>query len=299
MNNNLICILGPTASGKSSMAVFLAKKYNGEIISADSKQIYRGVNIGADQITKDGMCNINHHLLDIEDPRNQFSVVQYKQRANNAIKNIQENKKTPFLVGGTGMYIDSVIYDIDYPKTPANESLRRELGVKTTEELYSTLCDIDPHRASNIDPKNKRRIIRAIEINKYTNKPIPQTINKNQKYRTLILGIQTNRDELYKKIEKRFYETLKNGHKKEVEELNTKYKVSWKTIEEMGMNYKYMAYYLQNKITEQEMIEKSIKSIQQYSKRQNVWFKKNKDIQWITNKEEADKKVNQFIKAKS
>lgn len=296
MSNSLICIVGPTASGKSALAVFLAKKYNGEIISADSRQIYRGINIGADQITKNKMQGITHHLLDIEDPHNQFSVVQYKQKAEKTLESIQEKNKTPFLVGGSGMYIDAIIYDISYPNIPADDNLRKELEDQTTEHLYSVLMDIDPNRASNIDKKNKRRIIRAIEINKHTKNPVPQKQEKNKKYRTLILGIQTQKDELYKKIENRFYETLKNGHQEEVDELNKKYKVNWQRIEDMGLNYKYMAYYLQNKITEQEMIEKSIQSIQQYSKRQIVWFKKNKDIQWITTKEQAIQKIDSFIK---
>ncbi len=296
MSKNLLAIVGPTASGKSSLAVFLSERYKGEIISADSRQIYFGINVGADQIQKDKMQGIPHYLLDIEDPRTRCSVVKYKKHAEKAIKKIHTNNKLPFLVGGTGMYIDTVIYNIQYPSIPENKELRSELEKKTTKELFLILQKIDPQRASTIDFHNKRRIIRAIEINRHTNKPIPKQISKNKQYKTLVLGIKTEREELYKKIEERFYVTLQNGHQQEVEMLNKKYKVSWKRIEELGMNYKYMSYYLQNKITKQEMIEKSIKSIQQYSKRQMVWFKKNKDIKWIKTPQNATDEIDKFIK---
>ena len=295
MSKDLVAIVGPTASGKSSLAVFLSKRYNGEIISADSRQIYFGINVGADQIQKNKMQGIPHHLLDIEDPRTRCSVVKYKKHAEKAIEKIHTNNKLPFLVGGTGMYIDTVIYNLKYPSIAEDRKLRSELEKKTKKELFLILHKIDPQRASAIDLNNKRRIIRAIEINRHTNKPVPKQVLKNKQYKTLILGIKTEREELYKKIEERFYTTLQNGHKQEVELLNKKYKVNWTSIEDLGMNYKYMSYYLQGKITEQEMIEKSIKSIQQYSKRQMVWFKKNQDIKWIKTPQKAVNEIDKFI----
>ena len=294
MNNILIAIVGPTASGKSSLGVNLAKKYNGEIISADSRQIYKGINVGADQITEEKMQGIPHHLLDIADPNTIFSVVDYKKEAEAKIKEIQAKNKLPFLIGGTGMYIDSVIYNIQYPPSPPNTKIRKKLEQKSTDQLLSILQRLDPERAKTIDQKNKRRIIRAIEINKTTNKPI-QPINKKMQYHTLILGIQTNREELYKKIEDRFYKTLENKHEQEVKYLHQEYKVSWERIEEIGLNYKYMAQYLQQKITEKEMIQKSIKAIQQYSKRQQVWFQKNKDIIWINTQQQAETEIDKFL----
>ncbi len=163
-NNKLIVILGPTASGKSELAVKLAKKFNGEIISADSRQVYKGLNIGTGKITKKEMKGIGHHLLDVASPKRKFTVAQFQKLAFKKIREIQRRGKTPFLVGGTGFYIQSVVDNISIPEVTPNWKLRKALEKKNTEELFSMLKKLDPARAKTIDSKNPRRLTRAIEI---------------------------------------------------------------------------------------------------------------------------------------
>ena len=160
----IIVILGPTASGKSGLAVKLAKKIDGEIISADSRQVYKGMDIGTGKIIKKEMFGIPHYLLDIKNPKKQFTVMEFKKLAEKKIAEILKKKKIPIICGGTGFYINSVVDDIDFPEIKPDKKLRKELEKKPTEELFKILKKLNPTRAKNIDSKNKRRLIRAIEI---------------------------------------------------------------------------------------------------------------------------------------
>ena len=164
MKTKLLIILGPTASGKSDLAVQLAKKYNGEIISADSRQVYKGLNIGTGKITKKEMSGIKHHLLDVTDPKKVFTVSQFKTLVEIAIADISSRGKLPIICGGTGFYIQAVVDNIILPEVPPNKKLREKLNKKTTTELFEILKKLDNERAKNIDAKNPRRLIRAIEI---------------------------------------------------------------------------------------------------------------------------------------
>src|SRR5258708_416048 len=189
--NKLIVILGPTSSGKSSLAIKLAKKFKGEIISADSRQVYQGMNIGTGKVTRVEQKMVPHHLLDIANPKKQFSVAEFKPYANLAISKITSKDKVPFLVGGTPFWIYAVIDDLQIPEVAPNLKLRKQLEKKSTSELFAMLKKLDPRRAKNIDAKNPRRLIRAIEIVKTTGKPVPVSERVLRK-ESLLIGLKKN-----------------------------------------------------------------------------------------------------------
>lgn len=285
-----ICVVGPTASGKSDLAVEIAKEFNGEIISADSRQVYKGMDIGSAKVPlikkEDGLYyeNIRHHLLDVADPKEQFTVQDYKNLAQEAIKEITERNKLPIITGGTGFYINALVYNTQIPEVPPQDELREELSKKTTEELYKKLKKLDPERAEKIDENNKHRIIRALEIIKTTGKPVPKLKNQESPYDSLFIGIKISRKELKERIEKRLEERLKGNLINEIKNLYEK-GISWERLESFGLEYRYVAQYLQDKISEEEMKERIINEGYKYAKRQMTWLKRNKEIHWMELKE--------------
>ncbi len=294
MKNKIIVILGPTASGKTDLSIKLAKKFNGEIVSADSRQVYRGMDIGTGKITKKEMQGIPHYLLNVASPKRKFTVAQYKKLALRAIKKIQNKNKIPFLVGGTGFYIQAVIDGIIIPQVKPDWKLRSELQKQETKILFEKLRKLDPQRAKTIDKENKRRLIRALEIVIKTGKPVPQLKKESSKFEVLMLGIKRKPAELQKRIRKRLKKRLKQKMLAEVKKLK-KSGLSWKRLEEFGLEYRYVAQYLQNKINYQDMVEKLQKEIEHYAKRQMTWFKKDKRIHWIKNSRQAEILVRKFL----
>ena len=292
MNKRLIAIIGPTASGKSSLAVKLAHKLNGEVISADSRQVYKGMDIGTGKITKEKMESIPHYLLDIISPKSRFDVVKYKKLALKAINKIQKENKIPILCGGTGLYIQAIIDGIVIPEVKPDLALRKKLEKLTTEELFKKIKKLDPKRSKTIDKNNRRRLIRSLEIIIKTKKPIPELKKNPLPYPFLLIGIKKDKKELEKLIEKRFFEWLELGFLKEV--LNLKKELSWKRIEEFGIHYKTASQYLQKEITEEEFIKKSLIELRNYSKRQMTWFKRDNRINWIKNYKETEKIIKIF-----
>ncbi len=288
----VIVIVGPTASGKTDLSIKLAKKFNGEIISADSRQVYKGMDLGTGKVSKKEMQGIKHYLIDVVSPKKTFTVTQYVKLAKKAIKEIISKNKIPIIVGGSGFYIDALIFGYQFPHVPPNKSLRKKLEKKSTEELFKILKKLDIQRAKNIDPNNKVRLIRAIEIAKKLGK-IPK-LQKKSYYNPLFIGIKINKEKLKKKIKIRLLKRIRQGMIKEVENLK-KQGLSWKRLENFGLEYRYIAYYLQNKISYKKMIKDLEKAIGNYAKRQMTWFKKNKDICWIKNFKEAQKLVKKFI----
>ncbi len=294
----LLVILGPTASGKTDLSIKLAKKYNGQVLSADSRQVYKGLDVGSGKITKKEMQGVPHYLLDVANPKRKFTVSQYQKLALKAIKNIQKRGKLPILVGGTGFYIQSIVNDILIPEVKPNWKLRKELEKKSIQELYSLLLKKDPRRAKNIDKYNPRRLIRALEIIMSTKKPVPKLKQdfKRNNFEILQIGINKSHEELRKNIQKRLQNRLKNNALiNEVKNLH-KSGLSWKRLEEFGLEYKFVAQYLQNKITQQEMVGKIQIESEHFAKRQMTWFKRDKKINWIKNQKQADKLVKNFIK---
>jgi tRNA dimethylallyltransferase len=303
--DKLIVILGPTASGKTDLSIKLAlrlssgqaKKFGvhgAEIISADSRQVYKGMDIGTGKVTKKEMKGIPHYLLDVANPRNRFTVAQYQKLALGAIKKIQKKNKIPFLVGGTGFYIQSVVDGIIIPSVKPDWRLREKLEKKSTSELYKMLTKLDPRRAANIDRNNPRRLIRALEIVLKSKRPIPQLTPKEPQFKALFLGVEKDKTELKKMIEKRLLKRLKNGMTKEVQTLQRS-GISWKRLEEFGLEYRFVAQYLQAKIIYQEMINKIQIESEHYAKRQITWFKRDKRIHWIRNQKESERLIKIFL----
>lgn len=285
----VIVILGPTASGKSDLAVFLAKTFNGEVVSADSRQVYKGLDIGTGKITKREMNGVPHHLLDVVSPKRHFSVAEYEKRARKKIEVIIKKKKIPFLVGGSGMYIDAVLYGAPYPEVPPNPALRAHLEKKSADELFLMLMKKDSRRARTIDRHNKRRLIRALEIIRATKKVIPELV-KIPRYDALIIGIKKSKTELKKRIKTRLETRLAHGMVKEVKALLQK-GVSHARLMELGLEYRFLSKYIQGLLTRNEMKEQLFHAINQYAKRQMTWFRQYRAIAWIQNRNDAMKKI--------
>ena len=294
----IIVILGPTASGKSALAVKLAKKINGEIVSADSRQVYKEFNIGSGKITKKEMSEVPHYCIDIVSPRKIFTVVDFKKCANEAIEKIFIRNKTPIIVGGTGLYIQAIVDNLVLPEVKPNWKLRKELENKTTEEMLETLKKLDPERAKNIDAKNPRRLIRAIEIAKALGK-VPNLEIQCPSWEALQIGIKLPDEILKKNIEKRIKKMLNppagGGLVAETKRLRAS-GLSWKRIHELGFEYKYPALFLQNKISKDEMLSKMLVENWQYAKRQMTWFKRDKRIKWTSKEKQAEKFIKEFLK---
>ena len=313
----IIVILGPTSSGKSDLAVKLAKKFDGEIISADSRQVYKGMDLGTGKITPDIKNSLNfnmgqakkeyifthkgipHYLLDIVSPKKQFTVVDFKKMAEKKINEILKRNKIPIICGGTGFYIDSVVNNVDFPFVRPNKKLRKELEKKSAEELFKILKKLDPARAKNIDSKNKRRLIRAIEIAKMqiSADKKPQINADKNHYGFLQIGIKTGNKKLRKLIHKRLIKRIKNGMINEVKKLH-KNGVSWKRLDDFGLEYRFVSRYLRGLLSKDEMIKQLETKIWQFSKRQKTWFKRNKDIKWFELKDykKIGTKIKEFLK---
>lgn len=276
-------ILGPTASGKSALAIKIAKKIGGEIVSADSRQVYKGLDIGTGKITKKEMGGVPHYCLDIVSPKKIFTVVDFKKCAEKAIEKIFAKNKIPIIVGGTGLYIQAVVDNIALPEVEPDWKLRKELEKKTTEEMFAILKKLDPKRAKNIDAKNPRRLIRAIEIAQSLGK-VPHLEAELPSYDVLQIGIKLPDEILKKNIEKRIKKMLNppagGGLIAETKKLK-KSGLSWKRIYELGFEYKYPALFLQGKISKDEMLAKILLENRQYAKRQMTWFKRDNRIKWI------------------
>ena len=274
----IIVILGQTATGKSDFAVQIAKKIDGEIISADSRQVYKGMDLGTGKITKKEMRGVPHYLLDVTSPKKVFSVSDFKKLADKKIEDILARGKTPIICGGTGFYIDAVVDGVVLPEVEPNEKLRSTLSKKSAEKLFEMLKKLDKNRAKNIDPKNKVRLIRAIEIAKALGK-VPK-IKSQSKYDVVKIGLTLPDEILKDKIKTRLLARIKKGMLREIKKLHDG-GISWKRMEMLGLEYRYGALYLQGKITKQEMIEKLNTEIWHYAKRQKTWFKRDKNTIWI------------------
>lgn len=290
----LITIVGPNASGKTSLSIKLARKFNGEIISADSRQVYKGMDIGTGKATKHEQRQVKHHLLNMASPSREFNVSHFKKQALAAIKKIYKKGKLPILVGGTGFWIQAVVDDIDFPHVKPDKKLRQQLAKKTVKQLFKQLKKLDSQRAKNIDKNNPYRLIRAIEIIKATKKFVPK-LKKRSPYNLLALGVTHPRKKLYQRIDTRLKKRFQQGMIAEVKKLRRQ-GVSWKRLYDFGLEYRFISLYLQNKLTRQEMELQLSMAIKHYAKRQMTWFNKNKRIYWINNLNRAERVINKFLK---
>jgi tRNA dimethylallyltransferase len=293
--NKTIVILGPTSSGKSALGIRLARKFNGEIISADSRQVYKGMDVGTGKVTGAEQRLVPHHLLDVASPKKQFSVAEYKKLAQRAMQDIQRGGKVPFIVGGTAFYVYALIDDLGLPTAKPNAKLRRELAKKTPAQLFAMLKKIDPKRAQSIDQKNPTRLIRAIEIVKATGKPVPELAQAKASKDVLILGISKPQKELYKLIDKRLEERLEGGMVTEAKQL-LKQGVTHKKLEAFGLEYRFLSRCLRGQLSRDKMLAQLKIAHHQYAKRQMTWFKRDKRIRWISKATEAERLVKKFLK---
>ena len=291
----IIVLVGPTSSGKSDLGVLLAKKFNGEIISADSRQVYKGMDLGSGKITKKEMAGVPHHLLDVADPKRVFSASRYQKLAQIAIKKIIKNKKVPLIVGGTGFYVRSIVDGLVLPTVPPNAKLRQELEKKTIAQLFKILQKLDPARAKVIDQNNPHRLIRSIEVAKALGK-MPKLEITDSPYDFLQIGILIDFKKLEEKIRARLAKRLRAGMLAEVKSLRQQ-GVSWKRLESFGLEYKHCALHLQGKENRAEMSEGIVRESLQYAKRQMTWFRKDKRVIWIKNAPPmAERLVKNFLK---
>lgn len=297
----VIVICGPTASGKTLLSIELAKKINGEIISADSMQIYKDMNIGTAKPDKEEMQGIKHYLIDFVSPDTRYSVATYKIDATNAIEEILKQGKVPIIVGGTGLYIDTLIYGIEYNDIKIDEEYRNKLEKIAEEQgletLYKMAVKIDEEAMKKISKNDKKRIMRVLEIYKATGKTKTQqeadSRKKGVKYDYKIFALNMDREVLYNRINRRVDLMIEKGLIEEVKSLKEKYNKFPTAMQ--GLGYKEVVEYLEEKTTKEEMIEKIKMETRRYSKRQLTWFRKNKETIWLDATKEKEYNVRKII----
>lgn len=291
----LLIILGPTAVGKTKVSIEIAKKLSGEIISADSMQIYKYMDIGTAKIKKIEMENIPHYMIDIVYPDEKFTVANYKTTATKYIEDIHNRGKLPIIVGGTGFYINSLIYKLDFIKVPPNFNLRKEyenlVNKYGNEYLFTKLKEVDPKSAKRIHQNDTKRVIRALEVFHETGKPMSHYYKgfrrPNNKYNLIIIGLNRERKELYSRVNKRVDLMIEEGLIDEVKMLlEMGYNKDLNSMK--GIGYKEIIKYLEGELSLEEAIELLKRNTRRYAKRQLTWFRRNKKIRWININEATD-----------
>ena len=299
MKSKVIVIAGPTASGKTALSIELAKKINGEIISCDSMQIYKEMDIGTAKVTKEEMQGIKHYLIDIISPTERYTVSNFKKDSEAAIEEILAKGKVPIVVGGTGLYVNSLIYGIEYTDMEFDLKYREELmQISETEEglkeLYNKACNIDAKAMEKISPNDKKRIVRVLEIYKATGKTKTEleilSRKKGVKYDFKKFAINMDREKLYDRINLRVDIMLEQGLVDEVKNIYEKYDKYPTAMQALG--YKEVVEYLEEKMTYEEMVEKIKQETRRYAKRQLTWFRKNNDYIWLDSNNGIQNNVN-------
>ena len=302
MKPTVIVICGPTASGKTALSIELAKRINGEIVSADSMQIYKDMNIGSAKVTKEEMQGVKHYLVDCVSPDKRYSVANYKQDAKQAIEEILQKGKTPIVVGGTGLYIDALIYEIEYTDIKIDENYRKKLEKIKEKEgievLYKKALEIDPDAMQKISPNDYKRIARVLEIYQATGKTKTDQEKESRlkeiPYNYKVFAIDYDREKLYERINKRVDLMIEKGLIEEVKNLLKKYKEFPTSMQ--GLGYKEVKQYLEGELTKEEMIEKIKQESRRYAKRQFTWFRKNKQTIWLNGLESVSKNIEIILK---
>ncbi len=296
----LIVVLGPTASGKSALGIYLAQRFHGEIISADSRQVYRGLDIGSAKVTREEQALVPHHLLDVTSPRETYTVSQFQHAALDAINAILERGYQPLLVGGSPHYIQAVVDRFDIPHVAPQPELRAQLEARSLDDLMAQLTQLDPASAAVIDRHNARRVIRALEVCLVTGTPFSAQRGKaDPLYRSLLLGIQWPREVLYQRIDERVDERMQQGMVEEVEGLLAQ-GISHERLEALGLEYRFIGRWLRGEYpSEAEMVQRLKYAIHDFTRRQLSWFRRDNRIVWIeggkTMAELAEQTVSTFL----
>ncbi len=278
VRKKVIVIVGPTASGKSSLAVKMALKIGGEVISADSRQVYKGLDIGTGKITHKEMRGVPHHLLDVASPKTIFTAHDFIEQGRVTIDDILKRGKVPIICGGTGFYIDALLGRVELPNVPPNFKLRAQLEKKSAPQLFAILQKLDKRRAKYIDKNNPVRLVRAIEIAKKLGK-VPPLTKDRPLYNVTWIGINPGDKILRSKIRNRLLARMKSGMVREAKNLHER-GLSYKRMFQLGLEYRYLALLLQKKISKKEMLQQLENGIWDYSRRQLRYWKRNLDIRW-------------------
>ena len=294
---DVIVIGGPTASGKTGLSIELAKKVNGQIVSADSMQIYKEMDIGTAKVTKEEMQGIKHYMLDFVSPDERYSVADYKKQAKQAIREIIEKGKVPIVVGGTGLYVDSLIYEIEYQDIKFDEKYRKQLEERSEKEglevLYNEAKKIDPEAITKISQNDKKRILRILEIYNATGKNKTEQEKESRKneveFDYKVYAISWDREKLYDRISQRVDIMIDQGLIEEVQKIYSKYNKFPTAMQ--GLGYKEVLEYLEGKCNKQEMIDKIKQETRRYAKRQLTWFRKNKQTIWLDGQEKIQNNI--------
>ncbi len=297
----VIVICGPTASGKTGLSVKLAQAMNGEIISCDSMQIYKDMTIGTAKVTEEEMQGIQHYLIDFVSPEERYSVADFQKDSEKAISKILAKGKTPIVVGGTGLYVDTLVYHIQYPEVETDLAYRQQLEKMIEEQgletLYQKAKEIDLQATEKISNNDQKRIMRILEIYHQTGKTKTQLEIESRReeppYEYLMYAIDMDREKLYDRINQRVDIMIEQGLIEEVQELLKKYK-SFPTAMQ-GLGYKEVVPYLQGDITKEAMIENLKQETRRYAKRQLTWFRKNKEIKWLDGLAPAEENIQRIL----
>lgn len=299
----VVSVIGPTAVGKTELSLQIAKRFNGEIISGDSMQVYKGMDIGTAKIKPSEMQGVPHHLLDLKDPWESFSAAEYQKIVREKIKEVHSRGHLPILVGGTGLYIQSVLYDYQFSDAPADFSFRERMEEKVRSggamNLYNQLKTIDPDAANKIHPNNHRRVIRALEIFHCTGKTMTEFQKKQQNiplYQDILIGLTMDRETLYQRIDHRVDLMIEEGLVQEVRDLMKK-GLSREHQSMKAIGYKEIADYLEKRIPYEEALILLKKNSRHYAKRQLTWFRNKMDAEWfdLTDEREHWKKIAEIL----
>ena len=291
----IVIVVGPTASGKTSLSIELARRFNGEIISADSRQIYRKLDIGTAKVTKEEMAGIPHHLIDIVDINQVYSAADFKRDGETAISTIQNRGHLPIIAGGTFFYVDVLLGKAMLPNVEPNQELRTILEDKATDELLTELEAKDPRRFKSIDKDNRRRIIRALEIIQNLEQ-VPTQEPTEEPYDSFIIGINTEKETLRTRYRDRATIWLANGFQNEVKRL-LKDGASRDRLGEIGFEYRLMLELIDGEINKEAFVQKFIEKNWQYARRQTVWLKRDKSIHWFESDDSVIfEEVEEFLK---
>jgi tRNA dimethylallyltransferase len=303
----VVAIVGPTASGKSAIALELALKFNGEVVSADSRQIYRGLNLTSGKVPggwkRTGLKryfvyqDVPHHMTDMVNPKRHFTVQRFRKKASKVVTDVLKKGKLPIVEGGSGFYMDVLLHDINIPVVPPNRRLRKELEKLDDTALINRLKALDAKTAKRIDQHNRHRVIRAIEIIVTTHSPIPEIQIKDlrkSRYDLLKIGILPPLPELKRRINTRLHRRFKEGMVEEIRGLRRK-GLSWKRLEELGLEFRYIARHLRGELTYEDMVSTLETQSWRYAKRQITWFKRDKNIIWISAPAKAAPLVRDFL----
>lgn len=277
--NRILVITGPTCTGKSDMAIKLAELLDTEIVSADSMQIYKYMDIGTAKPDANQLAQVPHHMINVADPTESFSVVKYQEMAREAVDSILSQRRIPIIAGGTGLYINSIIYDMDFAAPPSDDGLRRELENTDTDTLYEILCSVDPESAKRIHKNNRKKVIRAIESAKNGRNinDFSESFHINDKYSPLMMCLNMDREKLYERINGRVDKMFASGLVDEVKKLMAM-GLTYDDISMKGIGYKEVILYLQGDISLEDAVAEVKKNTRHYAKRQMTWFKQYRDM---------------------